>query len=138
MSATVILNYKYHAKGQPTKQIGRLYSDGVFRKNVTPHEHQLISPAAWCIDAPTFDDLERRNDKLVMSGMTTRISLHLYDTKNQVTWIISPKYFREHCGELDRGHGNQYFCPLKWWQSVCKKSWIPITITEKVKQERLI
>lgn len=128
MSAVVLKVYKYHAPGQKTKVIGQLFSDGIFRRNVTPEEHQLRIPPAWCIDAPTFEDLERR-----------ATSIRFYDTRNEVTWIISPAYFREHCGEIDRGHGRQYFCPLKYWQSVNKHKWQPIQIKEpEYKQPELM
>ena len=129
VAATIIKVYKFHAAGERTKLIGKLYSDGVFRKDVVPGIHQLFSPPAWCIDAPTFEDVERRAK-----------SIRLYDTQNKVTWIISPGYFREHCGEIDRGHGKQYFCPLKWWQSVTSKKWELVTApqTEEVKQKRLL
>lgn len=129
VSAVVIKVYKYHAAGEPTRVIGQLFDDGIFRRNVNPFEHQLREPPAWCIDAPTFDDLERRAK-----------SIRFYDTKNEVTWIISPAYFREHCGEIDRGHGRQYFCPLKYWQSVNKNAWGPVKTPEpeKIKQEHLL
>ena len=129
MSATVLRQFKFHKKGQKTQVTGWLWSDLVFRKNVTPHEHQLETPRAWCLDAATLDELCRIHSK-------TPISIHLYDTKNEVTWIISPSYFLEHSGELDRGYGKQYYCPLKWWQSISKNAWIPVK-TPETKQPKL-
>ena len=129
---TVIKQYKYHATGRETQVTGWLWSDKVFRKNVTVREHQLITPRAWCLDAATLEDLCRIHKE-------SPISIHMYDTQNEVTWIISPSYFLEHSGELDRGFGRQYYCPLKWWQSVSKNKWIPVaTKEEPYKQEHLI
>lgn len=109
------------------RMVGKLYADGVFRKTVNKKEHQLKSPLAWAIDASTFEDVERRAHLI---GLNDPIA--------QEVWSISPKHFREHCGRLDREHGEQYFCTLHYFTCKSLKHWDPIAPVAEPVQRPLL
>lgn len=125
----VVKNYQHRQKGQKTRNIGQLYDDLVFRKNVNSVEHQLRIPPAWAMDELVLKDLEKRHCKKIV----------FYDTAKKVTWLISPQYFRDHMiRPFDRHHGKQVACELKYWVCVNPPEMRIEPIKEQARQPRLL
>lgn len=84
------------------------YIDGAcYTKEVSGSKHLLRKPApAWCFDAESMDKY------IVPFGVDTIV---VKDRESHIRYCVSMANFLKYRGELDRGHGKQYFLILKYW-----------------------
>lgn len=90
----------YNGGGQ---RVGQL-QEGVFFKVIHP-QHFLQRPPAIAVDAETFDQV------IAMEAHTIRC----YCPERDTTYESSVENFIQYRGELNRGHGRQYFLVLGRW-----------------------
>jgi len=88
------------------KVIG-LIENGVFFKNIS-EIHLLRKPPAICIDADPFDKLIRPSCHSII--------VRVRDGQNRGEYVTPMINFITYKGEIDRGHGKQYFMILERWQ----------------------
>jgi len=80
---------------------------GVFTKTIGD-SHLLKKPPAICIDAEQFDKLIRP----ACNGIMVRVR----NGQHQGEYLTPMINFITYKGEIERGHGKQYFMILERWQ----------------------
>jgi len=81
---------------------------GVFTKMVSGFKHFLRNPEpAIAIDAVAFDAVVSRH----------AASLLVIDRDTGIRYQMRTQLFTESKKELDRGHGRQYYVPLRLWDN---------------------
>jgi len=92
-------------RGYRGKAIGR--SDGrTFRKTIKGSKHLLRSPRAIAIDAEAYDHEIALNCQYI----------EICDTESRTLYQSTVVDFDRYKGELNRGHGRQYYLRLSRWQ----------------------
>lgn len=87
--------------------IGQI-ENGTFKKRIWGHKHFLREPEpAIAIDAIAFDSIISRHAHALM----------VIDKDTKDTLSILTEEFNKQKQELDRGHGRQYFLPLRLWKT---------------------
>ncbi len=82
------------------------YIEGTtFTKHVCGSRHKLRSPEAWAFDKETID-------KLIRPACTHIVVI---DTESQRRYTCDMETFVKNRGEIDRGHGKQYFLAMRFW-----------------------
>ena len=84
--------------------IGRIEGD-TFIKEIYAR-HMLKKPPAICIDADPFDKLIRPICRAIL----------VRDRESHVEYYTPMINFVTYKGEIERGHGRQYFMILERWQ----------------------
>lgn len=78
--------------------------DGVLRKTAKP-EHQLRIPPAWCFDVAHIE-----------AGKTAQVSkVEVFVPETNTTYRIPFATFVAHSFFLNRQHGPQWGCVLRYW-----------------------
>lgn len=81
---------------------------GVFTKQVSGFKHFLRNPEpSIAIDAVAYDTIISRHANI----------LTVIDRDTQNRYQIRTPLFNELKKELNRGHGRQYFVPIRLWDS---------------------
>lgn len=78
-----------------------------FIKQVVGSRHRLIRPPAWAIDAEAFDTEVRPN----------AIAIVVIDKETGREYRASTEHFAKHAFRFNRGHGDQYGCPIRFFDS---------------------
>ena len=82
------------------------YIEGdTFVKEVYGSRHKLRAPEAWAFDKESFD-------KLIRPSCTHVVVI---DKEVGRRYLCDMATFVKNRGEIDRGHGKQYFLVMKHW-----------------------
>ncbi len=89
------------------KYIGKI--DGkAFVKEVYGHKDMLQKPRGWATDADSFDDQVRPYaDRII-----------IIDKDNGIEYHSSIQHFNQNKGEINRGHGRQYYMVISKWDVI--------------------
>jgi hypothetical protein len=88
------------------KVIG-IIEGNTFTKSVRGSKHQLKHPPAWAIDADIFE-------RDIKPSCT---QIQIIDKETGKKYQVAVSIFDRHKGNINRGHGKQYYLPLPYWES---------------------
>lgn len=77
----------------------------VFKKRVRESVHMLRRPRGWAFDVVSLQEA-------VTAGAD---SIEIYDKESRTAYRCTMNQLKKHGFELDRGRGQQFCLPLKWW-----------------------
>lgn len=86
------------------KVIGEL-EDGILTKRVKGSIHRLRTPPAWAIDKLAYEKCAGHCHTIV-----------IIDMEANLRYYVGFKTFDDKKMYLNRGYGEQYCLPLKYWQ----------------------
>ncbi len=90
------------------KIIGNIENGTFTKSGIIGAIHMLHTPRGWGIDAATYK-------KQVEPYCHTIV---IPDTQSGITYKVSTGIFSKHKMFIDRGFGEQYVLPIRYWQTI--------------------
>lgn len=106
MSTEILTQKRREAIRVGDKIVG--YIEGkTFIKSVAGSRHKLRKPPAWAIDAEVFDSEIKQNATEIL----------IIDKEVDKKYFSTVENFDRLKGQLNRGHGRQYYLTLNQWRT---------------------